>query len=342
MCDLQERAESGPVAERYRVDMLLTVNLKCLTNELFTVDIDDDCTVLQFKEKILAEKGSSFPVANQKLIAQGRIMIDDEKLKTYGLENVKFVVIMVTKPPQAASAPSASAAPPAKAAADPPKETAPKKESSPTDPAPSTPSSGAPAESTLVLGAAYEQMVSNIVEMGYERALVERALRASFNNPDRAVEYLVTGIPTDDELMAAEGVAPQGSPVPPGAPSGGVPPSEGAPRDLSFMRSQPQFQQMRQVIRQNPALLETILQQVGQNNPELLRVITENQEQFMRLMNEDDDEGGAVMEAHVTPQDKEAIERLKALGFPEHLVVQAYFACDKNENLAANFLLQDD
>ncbi|KAK5930307.1 hypothetical protein CgunFtcFv8_026552 [Champsocephalus gunnari] len=207
------------------------------------------------------------------------------------------------------------------------------------------------AASILVTGPAYENLVSEIMCMGYEREQVVAALRASYNNPDRAVEYLLMGIPADaTDLPPQEPPQPQGQCLAASSPLlGGEPPPTGNP--LEFLRNQPQFQQMRQIIQQNPALLPALLQQLGRDNPQLLQQITQHQERFVQMLNEPrpgDTEGeGAEGQGppqpnyiQVTPQEKEAIERLKALGFPEGLVIQAYFACEKNENLAANFLLQ--
>ncbi|XP_026059474.1 UV excision repair protein RAD23 homolog A-like [Carassius auratus] len=352
----------------------MQITLKTLQQQTIQIDIDDEQTVKALKEKIEAEKGrESFPVAGQKLIYAGKILQDDTPIKEYKIDEKNFVVVMVSKtkapgsptapsePPKSAAAPSSSSSPPPVPA--PASLPIPKDESSDDPPATVSPAQsperasglgadGEDASSTLVKGQEYDAMLTNIMSMGYERDKVVAALKAGYNNPHRAVEYLLNGIPTVPVQET--------SPAPAQLPTD-TQPTEGE-NPLEFLRSQPQFQSMRQVIQQNPSLLPALLQQLGQENPQLLQQISQHQELFIQMLNapvgEGEVEGGeggefadlgaladeAAPESYiqVTQQEKEAIERLKALGFSEALVVQAYFACEKNENLAANFLLNQN
>ncbi|XP_029582671.1 UV excision repair protein RAD23 homolog A-like isoform X2 [Salmo trutta] len=344
----------------------MQITLKTLQQQTIQIDIDPDQTVKALKEKIEAERGKdNFPVSGQKLIYAGKILQDDTPIKDYKIDEKNFVVVMVSKAKSttAASTPSSEApkapvqdsASSSSAGLAPAAIPIPPEEPTPTVAEPLAPASSDPSvevqggDASSALGAEYETMLTEIMSMGYERERVVAALRASFNNPHRAVEYLLTGIPS--------------SPVQETNPPAQLPASartetptvaEGE-NPLEFLRSQPQFQSMRQVIQQNPSLLPALLQQLGRENPQLLQQISQYQELFIQMLNEPAgevgdapevgdlgaavEEGAQVNYIQVTPQEKEAIERLKALGFPEALVIQAYFACEKNENLAANFLL---
>ena len=48
------------------------------------------------------------------------------------------------------------------------------------------------SHSITVTGSDYEQVILNLMAMGYDRDNAVRAMQASFNNPDRAAEYLLT------------------------------------------------------------------------------------------------------------------------------------------------------
>jgi len=113
--------------------------------------------------------------------------------------------------------------------------------------------------------------------------------------------------------------------------------------NLDFLRHNPQFQQFRQVVQQQPQMLEPILQQLGAGNPQLAQLIAQHPDQFLSLLSETAGDEDAplppgVHQIPVTEEERDAIERLVRLGFTQDQAVQAYFACDKNEELAANFL----
>jgi len=222
--------------------------------------------------------------------------------------------------------------------------------------------------------------------MGFPRAEIDAAMRAAFYNSERAIEYLLTGIPESlqsEARPAAPAAQAEAAPTPVAASGdaaaegaeepvnlfeaaaqagggragagrgsaasllGGVGTGAGAAAagglgNLDFLRNNPQFQQLRQVVQQNPQMLEPILQQVGAGNPQLAQLIGQHPEQFLQLLSEDGDNDSPLppgaQAISVTEEERAAIERLCLLGFPRDLAIQAYFACDKNEELAANFL----
>lgn len=244
------------------------------------------------------------------------------------------------------------------------------------------PAASAAAAPSLVIGGAAEEMINNIVSMGFEREQVVRAMRAAFNNPDRAVEYLTTGMPPTMNPAGAPGSAsgsanatpmtgpaqsPSTGPTPAmvgvnededgpmGVEFGAMPRDDGsgtaAPADPAAATSDGMglLMQLQQIVATNPEMLPIILQGLERTNPQLVQHIREHPEQFIEMLNgvvgSSGGNGvpgrGGPVTISLTQPEMEAVNRLVDMGFPRNAVVQAYLACDKDENATANFLFDN-
>lgn len=349
-------------------------------------DVDPAKTVAEVKQLIQEAQGFEAPL--QKLIYSGKILSDEKTIESYAIKEKDFIVCMVSKPKTAAKPAAVAEAPSTPApAAQVPVTPAPAPITTPQAPAQAA---AAPVEDTrsgafndanaFAAGDSRTSAVNMLMEMGYDRPEVEKAMRAAFNNPDRAVEYLLTGIPEHilrEQAQSQQAQQAPGTPSP--APSQGQqqqqqPQSQAPParsgnlfeaaaqqsgglaqagattpsaaqgaQSLEFLRNDPQFNQLRQLVQQNPQMLEPILQQLAASNPQLATLITSNPEQFLELLagGEDGALPPGAQQIQVTPEENAAIGRLQALGFSQEMVVQAYFACDKDEELAANYLFDN-
>lgn len=148
---------------------------------------------------------------------------------------------------------------------------------------------------------------------------------------------------------------------------GGGAAAQGTAGNLDFLRGHPQFNMMRRLIQANPSVLPQLLQQLEVQNPSLLAMIDANQVEFTRLINEPLREGElggdeALEQAAqamagvaglggqpgpdqvmVSEEEHQQIIRLSELGatigLEESDVVETWLACNRDEALAANYMV---
>ncbi|KAG8213906.1 UV excision repair protein [Butyriboletus roseoflavus] len=118
---------------------------------------------------------------------------------------------------------------------------------------------------------------------------------------------------------------------------------------LSALRDNAQMAQLRELVSQNPELLQPLIQQLAAANPQVGQLLAENPQALLNFLAEGGEEGEfegeglpGVQVVNITPEEQAAIERLQALGFSRDAAVEAYLVCDKNEERAANYLFDLD
>jgi len=259
------------------------------------------------------------------------------------------------------------------------------------------------------MGADYENMVVNLMGLGFPREQVVRALKASFNNPDRAADYLFNGIP--ESALRASGQAAGGAPTggagatgaaatggasgassPGGAAQGAanipaIPPAlAGGDDDDADMGALGaggvDFAQLSSVLQQQPQLIPVIMQQIARSNPQLHQLVNNNPQALIQLLaamgQAQQGGGGGLLGAAggaagagggasaagsggagagaaagagagagaaggtrriaITQEEKQSLDNLEALGFSRQKALEAFLICDRNEELAANYL----
>ncbi|PIM97541.1 Nucleotide excision repair factor NEF2, RAD23 component [Handroanthus impetiginosus] len=359
----------------------MKIRVKNVKGGNFEIEVKPEDTVTDVKKTIESKNGADrYPAGQQMLIHRGKVLEDSTTMEEYGVAENSFIVVMLTKARGAPGEGSATSTAPTdkvlQTSAVPP--------STPVTTTPQPPAAASDvcgqAASNLVAGNNLEGTIQQILDMGgatWDRDTVVRALRAAYNNPERA-EYLYSVIPESAEgPSTAESVysgqaasnvpaqpqqAAQPAPIPSTGPNTdplnlfpqhfpSTGSNAGGAYTLDFLRNSPQFQALRAAVQANPRMLQSMLPALRQK-PELARLIQERERDFLRLLNEPVEGrergvsnirgqpgGDFAQSLTLSRQEREAIERLEAMGFLRTTVLRAFLVCNRNEELTANYLL---
>ena len=295
----------------------MKLKLKNLKQQEFDIEIESDKKTVK-DLKLEVEKVHGFDANLMKLLHNGMILEDAKTLEDYKITEGNVVIMMATKKKQA----------------EPPKPQ-PKPEEKPQEqPKNDTSNQNKPD---------YTEKINSLVEMGYEKEKVEKAINAANGIIDIALEYLNSdNIPEPNQNNQNIGGGNNNNV--PGSGSGNIP--EELKNEASLIKV---------ICMNNPEKITSLLNMFKERSPELINLIKQYENEFKNLLvspvtQEDINkfqqfqqelrrpQGPAI---RLTKEESDAVKRLQSLGnFSQVEAVQAYFACDKNEEMAANFLFE--
>ncbi|KAK6911140.1 Ubiquitin-associated domain [Dillenia turbinata] len=295
--------------------MKLTV--KTLKGSHFEIRVHPTDTVMAVKKNIEDVQGKdNYPCGQQLLIHNGKVLKDETTLVDNKVSEDGFLVVMLSKSKTLGSTGASSTQP---------STTAPSSNSTPATEAPIQPLASKSvsasntkaanvaadrydqAASNSIAGKNLEETIQHIMDIGgsnWDKETVARALRAANNNPERAVDYLYSGYsristnccssklfpPANQATNVASAATVSGRPnssplnmFPQETPSG----AGSEIGSLDFLRNNQQFSAfLDRWCKANPQILQPMLQELGKQNPQFLRLIQDHHAEFLQLINE--------------------------------------------------------
>ncbi|KAI9454515.1 hypothetical protein HD554DRAFT_375787 [Boletus coccyginus] len=326
--------------------MKLTFKIYQQADADFEIDADPSETIGDVKEKVNASQGHD--VEKQNFIFRGKGLANDQTIESCKITEQDYVVLLISKPRPPLPVTKLLSAEEYYALGEPEDflstlstipsaglETTSTFKYVPMSSSASDPTS-APTETTSASTFKYVPMSSS----------GSRPASTSESSPATTSASTFKYVPMSSSPRVPASRTTPGSTITQqqqGGPLGGVP---GAGLgSLGGPASPGNIAQFRELIARNPALRQEFIRRLSEDNPALAQVLIENPEVLTQLLDgigEDEDAVPSTppVRLDVTEAERHALERLEALGFPRQAVVEAYFACDKNEQLAANYLLE--
>lgn len=351
----------------------MKVVIKTIKGQKSEIECESTTLISEIKSQI--ENKMEIEIENQKLIFKGKHLDDDKTLEELQIKDNDCFVLMVlkkktikvkepkaepeiTETPQVQPPPNPFAEEPNNQALNPPPNPPPQQQVDPNN--------------EIIQGHAHkEELIKDLVDMGFDRPQVEQCLTAAFYNKEMAVNYLLNGIP--DHILEDIANPPQpGQNVQPGQQA--IQMTQQQLQTLQQLANSPAFVQLRQQAQNNPAVIPQFLQILQQQNPSLYNLFVQNPQLLSALLTgniqtqpntpsftnpqgqnlpgqplnnltdedeEMEEEEGGENVVELSEEDFQAIESMKSFGFTEQQCIEAYLVCNKNQEMAINYLLDN-